>query len=451
MAVVEPLGPSGPAAGAPVASAGYRRYALGLLLVVYMFNFLDRQIVNILAEPIREELKLQDWQLGMLTGVSFALFYTVLGLPIARWAERGNRAWIIAGSIAVWSAFTVACGLARSFPTLLLARIGVGVGEAGCTPPAHSLITDSVPREKRASALAVYNLGNPIGSLLGLAIGAVIADQFGWRAAFLIVGAPGLILALLVAFTLREPRRTGHVEAAEPPTLGEAIRELRSKRSFWMIAYGVAAIAFIGYGHVAFFGSFYMRNHRPELDLLAAQVGGYFGAELGALGLLGPMLGVLIGVSGGIGAWLGGQIADRAASRDLRGYVSVPAVAALIGAPFFVAAMLAGSALLSLLLLVVPILLNSLWYGPIYAGVQGLVQPRTRATAAAVLLFIANLIGLGLGPLTLGLFSDLLADQGGLGEANGLRWALLLSGSVSLLVAWCFWSARKTIREEMVS
>jgi MFS family permease len=455
MSIVDAPAPlTSPASSPPAVSDGYRRYALGLLLVIYTLNFLDRQIVNILAEPIKQDLGLQDWQLGMLTGLSFALFYTILGLPIARLAERGNRAWIIATAVAVWSAFTVACGLAQNFAQLLLARIGVGVGEAGCTPPAHSLISDYTPREKRASALAVYNMGVPIGSLLGLAIGAIIADQYGWRTAFLLVGTPGLLIAALTFFTLREPRREAAALAAEPvapPSFGEALRELRSKRSFWYIAFGVAFIAFLGYGHIAFYGSFYIRNHGPQLNALAAQAGAVFGTELGALAFLGPALGILIGVAGVIGTWLGGQIADRAASRDLRAYVSVPAVAVLLGAPFFFAAMLVDDALLSLSLLAVPTLLNSLWYGPIYAGVQGLVQPRTRATAAAVLLFVANLIGLGLGPLAVGALSDILANQAGLGEAAGLRWALLLSGVIGLLVAFCFWSARRTIREEMVS
>ena len=433
------------------ASEGYRRYALVLLLALYTLNFLDRQIINILAESIKQDLKLQDWQLGLLTGLTFALFYTVLGLPIARLAERGDRVLIISIAVAVWSAFTVACGLAQNFVQLSLARLGVGVGEAGCTPPAHSLITDITPKDKRASALAFYNMGVPLGSLLGLAVGAIIADQYGWRTAFLVVGAPGLLLAVLTIFTLREPRRgQPQPTGADAPNLKAAIAELRSKRAFWRICLGVAFLSFLGYGHIAFYGSFYMRAHGAELQGLADQVGGALGMQLGALGFLGPALGLIIGIFGAFGTWLGGQIADRAAKRDLRAYVSVPAIAVLAGAPFFWAAMLADSAAVSLFLLAVPTLLNSLWYGPVYAGVQGLVQPRTRATAVAVLLFIANLIGLGLGPLAVGLLSDTLANSG-LGEAEGLRWSLLLSSGIGLLVSYCFWTARKTFREEMVS
>jgi MFS family permease len=436
-----------------VVAPSYRTYALSLLLGIYTLNFLDRQIVNILAEPIKQELGLQDWQLGMLTGLSFALFYTVLGLPIARLAERGNRVAIISVAVAVWSAFTVACGLAQSFTQLLLARIGVGVGEAGCTPPAHSLITDYTPKEKRASALAFYSMGVPIGSLLGLAMGAVIADQFGWRVAFLVAGLPGLLLAAVAWFTLKEPRKAAAaastVGAETAPSFGEALRELRSKKTFWRVAMAAALISFIGYAHVAFFGSFFLRVHGPALEGLADRVGGALGMELGALGFLGPALGLMIGLSGALGTWLGGQIADRAAQKDIRAYMSVPALAVLAGLPFFVAAMLVADPLWALLLLVLPTLFNSLWYGPVYAAVQGMVQPRTRATAVAVLLFVVNLIGLGLGPLLVGLLSDALAVS--MGPADGLRWAIILSGLIGVLVAGFFWSARGSVREEMVS
>ncbi|MGP1275131.1 MAG: MFS transporter, partial [Caulobacterales bacterium] len=192
MPVTQPLAPSA------------RRYAVGMLLVIYIFNFLDRQIVNILAEPIKLELGVADWQLGMLTGLAFALFYTVLGIPIARYAEKADRVKIISAAVGVWSLFTIACGLAGNFIQLLLARIGVGVGEAGCSPPAHSLITDYTPKEERASALAFYSMGIPLGSLAGMALGGLIADAYGWRMAFFVAGAPGIILAVMAFLTLPE-------------------------------------------------------------------------------------------------------------------------------------------------------------------------------------------------------------------------------------------------------
>ena len=195
-------------------TGGSVRVTLWILLIVYIFNFIDRQIVNILAEPIRMELGLSDTQIGLMTGLAFALFYTVLGLPIARFSDRSttNRPWLIGGALAIWSAMTALCGLAQNFAQLLLARIGVGVGEAGCTPPAHSLIADLVEPSKRASALAFYALGIPVGTLLGMFIGGLLADAVGWRNAFLIVGLPGLILAIIVFTTLKDPRRTGLVK-----------------------------------------------------------------------------------------------------------------------------------------------------------------------------------------------------------------------------------------------
>ena len=427
---------------------GYRSYALWLLLGIYTLNFLDRQVVNILAEPIKQELGLKDWQLGALTGLAFAVFYTFLGIPIARLADRANRPMIIAGALAIWSGFTVACGLATNFVHLLFARIGVGVGEAGCSPPSHSLITDYTPKEKRASALAFYSMGIPLGSLAGMALGGLVADAHGWRVAFFVAGAPGIVLAIIAALTLKEPRKALAAaqakQAGEAPSFGEAMKELATKKSFWLIAFAGSGISFIGYGHLAFYGSFFFRNHGPQLAELAANLGG-----LGPAGFLGTALGLIIGVFGATGTFLGGQIADRAAKKDIRAYVSVPATAGILGIPFFLVAMTTDNAALALGMLALPTLLNSLWYGPVFAAVQSLVQPRTRATAAAVLLFIINLIGLGLGPLFVGLLSDTLARS--MGEAEGVRWALLLSASVGLISALLFWLARKTIREEIVS
>ncbi len=431
------------------ASAGYRRYALALLVAIYTLNFLDRQIVNILAEPIKQELGLKDWQLGMLTGLSFALFYTTLGIPIARLAERGDRVKIISAAVAVWSYFTVVCGLAQGFTLLLLARIGVGIGEAGCTPPANSLISDITPREKRASALATYNLGNPIGTLLGLALGAVVAEAFGWRAAFLLVGAPGLLLAAVAWFTLREPRRDKSTAVGAAPPFRDALRELASKRSFPLICLGVAGLAFTGYAHVAFFGSFYLRNHAEGLAALAAAVNGALGTQFGVLAFVGLALGGIIGIAGGVGAWLGGQLVDRFGREDERAHVTVPAVGLLLAAPFAISALLAPDTGLSLLLLAPALVCSSLWFGGIYSVTQSLVRPQTRATAVAVLLLVANLIGLGCGPVALGTLSDVLAAS--MGEAEGLRWAMVAVAIGGVLGGLSFLAARRTVRAEVVS
>jgi predicted MFS family arabinose efflux permease len=429
--------PAATAPGGAGLSKGYVNYALGLLLVIYSLNFLDRQIVNILAEPIKKDLGLTDTQLGLLTGLAFAIVYTVLGIPIARYADRpnSNRVWVIAIALSVWSAFTALCGLAQNYLQLLAARIGVGVGEAGCTPPAHALISDKVAPEKRASALALYSMGVPIGSLLGLAIGGAIAATLGWRWGFILVGLPGLLLALITVATLKEPRRLAAEQTianARPAgSFASAVRELGRKQAYWWACLAAAAISFLGYGQIAFLGSFYARVHEMPI------------------GQIGLLLGLMIGISGVIGTFAGGQIADAAARRDTRAYMTVPAVAIILGGPFFVWAMLNDDPMMSIGLLAIPTALNSLWYGPVYAAVQSIVPPRLRATAVAIMLFIVNMIGLGLGPLTMGLVSDYFATAMGYGPAEGLRWALLTTALVGLIALVSFLMARRTIREEL--
>lgn len=424
---------------------------MGVLLLIYVVNFVDRQVVNILAEPIKRDLGLLDWQVGAMSGLAFALFYTILGLPIARLAERGHRPYIIAVALALWSGFTALCGVTQNFAQLLLARVGVGVGEAGCTPPAHSLITDYVPKEQRASALAFYSMGTPIGGLVGMALGGLIADAYGWRMAFVVCGLPGIILAALVALTLVEPRlraigaelkaRTQAMRDAKP--FAESLTTLRRKRTFWLIAFAAAIKAFIGYGHAPFAASFFYRVHGQEISALAAN----FGLQSG--GFLGLALGLMAGIGGAIGAFAGGMIADKFGGRDYRAYVSVPAVASLIIIPFYFLALLSSSALVALGVLFFGAVLGTLWYGPVYATAQTIVPPHMRATASAVMLFVINLVGLGLGPLAVGALSDTLAIGFGLGEAEGVRWAMLISALAGLVAAVLFWTARRYIREEM--
>ncbi|MFC4725365.1 spinster family MFS transporter [Glycocaulis abyssi] len=443
-----------PPPGIPVTqplAPGARRYAIGMLLVIYIFNFLDRQIVNILAEPIKIELGLADWQLGMLTGLAFAAFYTVLGIPIARYAEKADRLKIISVAVAVWSAFTIACGLAANFTQLLLARIGVGVGEAGCSPPAHSLITDYTPKEERASALAIYSMGIPLGSLAGMALGGLIADVWGWRAAFFVAGAPGIILAVMAFLTLPEPRRglEKKVVPVKGPSFGDALKELKSKKSFWWISIGAALSAMVGYGHIAFYGSFYLRNHGEGLTAMAASVNEMIGVSFGPIGFVGTALGLIIGVCGAAGTFLGGVLADRAARKNVAGYATVPAIAGLVTVIPFIAAMLVDNVALSFLILALPVFAGAIWYGPIFASAQSLVHPQTRATAAAVLLFIINLIGLGLGPLLVGTFSDIFAQT--MGAAEGIRWSMVTFGGVGGIASIAFFLAARTLKDEVVA
>jgi MFS family permease len=430
-------------------SAGYTRYAMFLLLGIYIVNFLDRSVVNILAEPIKEELHLADWQLGMMSGLAFALFYTILGIPIARLAERSNRPIIIGTATAVWSGFTMLSGTASSFIQLIAYRIGVGVGEAGCTPPAHSLIADYVPKEKRASALAFYSMGTPLGGLLGLVMGGLIADAYGWRAAFLVAGLPGIFFALLTWFTLKEPRKLLGIQSekimANQASFGETMKYLLAKKTFWLIAVAAAIKAFIGYGHGPFTASFFMRVHTEEVAALASLFG------LKSIGFLGLALGIMGGVAGTISSIIGGIVADRYAKTDLRGYVTVPAIASVLAIPVYCIAVSVPSASVALWILVINGLMGSLWYGPVYAIGQSIVPPHMRATTAAILLFIINLIGLGLGPLAVGFLSDFMANGVGLGSAQGVRWALMISSFAGLVAFGLFWTARKTIREEMES
>ena len=382
-----------------------------------------------------------------MSGFAFAIFYTVLGVPIARLAERRNRPLIIAGALAAWSAFTVLCGMAQNFVQLILFRIGVGVGEAGCTPPAHSLISDYTPKEKRASALAFYSMGVPLGSLLGMAMGGIIADAYGWRVAFFIAGAPGILLAVIVAFTLRETRSTlAHDVAAAKaiqPSFAEGMKLLAGKRTFWLLAFAAALKSFISYGHAPFTASYFLRNHGPEVAELASRLG------LQSVGFLGLAIGLISGIFGAISSLIGGWIADKTAAGDVRNIVLAPVIAVTISVPVFIAALLVDSVPLALTILIVPYLLNYFWYGPVYSTVQGIVPPNMRATAAAILLLIVNLIGLGLGPLAVGIASDIFAGPMGMGEAEGIRWALISAACVGLLSGVLFLMARKTIREDL--
>jgi len=421
-----------------------------ILLLVYTVNFLDRQIVVILAEPIKNDLGISDTQIGLLTGLAFGLVYCGLGLPLARLADRANRVWIIGASLAVWSGFTLLCGRASNFTTLVAARVGVGVGEAGCVPTAHALIADYTPKEKRASALAFFAMGTPLGSLLGLAMGGVIADAYGWRAAFFVAGVPGLILAAVVFFTLKEPRNAMTAAAAQTArdaqmSFGATLKYLAGKQTFWFIAFGASVKSFIGYGHAPFTAAFFLRVHGEEVAGLADRVG------LQSVGFLGIVLGLLLGISATLSSYAGGAIADRFGARDLRAYGSVPAVASLISIPFLIVAMLVDSAVLAMALLIPVYLVSALWYGPVYASAQSLVPPQMRATSASIMLFIINMVGLGLGALVVGALSDFFNKGLGLGSAEGVRWALIVSACFGLVAALLFWLARRRIREEMVS
>ena len=412
---------------------GTRRYVLGVLVVVYTTNFIDRQILSILLEPIKAELLLSDTQLGMLTGFAFALFYATLGIPIARFADRSNRRNVIALALTVWSAMTALSGLAQNYWHLLAARIGVGVGEAGCSPPAHSMLSDYYPPERRATALGIYSIGIPLGILFGFSIGGWMAEIFGWRTAFFLVGVPGLLLALVMRFTVKEPVRgmsEGRTAAVDQPSIGETVRTLWSRRSFRHLAFGGALTAFVGYGWVTWMPSFLIRSH-----------------ELG-MGEAGTWLGLIFGIPGGIGIAVGGYLADRLGGWDPRWYLWVVAVTLLLATPFAIGVFYAPTAAGALVFLVFPVLLGNCYQATTFSQTQGLVSLRMRAVAAAFLLFVLNIIGLGAGPQAVGIVSDLLADRFG---ADSLRYSLLAFSFVNVWAAFHYWMAGRYLPADLAA
>ena len=416
-----------------VFSPAVRNYALGVLVVVYTFNFIDRQILSILLEPIKQDLGLSDSALGMLTGFAFALFYATLGIPIARFADRSNRRNLIAWALAIWSAMTAVSGLAQNFWHLLLARIGVGVGEAGCSPPAHSMLADYFPTENRATALGIYSLGIPFGILFGFIAGGWLNEFFGWRVAFFIVGVPGLLLAILVRFTLREPPRgmaEGRVADEEQPTIMETFRFLWSKRSFRHMAVGGGLTAFVGYGVITWVPSFLIRS---------------YGMNTGDVG---TYLGLILGIPGGIGIALGGYLADRYGARDTRWYLWIVSVALIASTPLFFGVYLSNTAFASLMFLILPILLGNFYQATTFSQTQGLVSLRMRSVAAAVLLFILNMIGLGAGPQAVGILSDILQPSYG---DESLRYALLMLSTVQIWAAYHYYQAGKSLKDDLVT
>ena len=412
------------------------RLTFWVLLVVYTLNFLDRQILNILAEPIKGELGLSDTQLGLLAGPAFAVFYAVLGIPIARYADRSttNRVSLISVSLAIWSAMTVLCGFAQNFWQLALARIGVGVGEAGCTPSAHSLISDTVAPEKRASAIAFYGMGVPIGTLLGLVIGGVVNDIWGWRVALMLVGAPGLVVALVLPFLLRDPRRFGLMKGdivpvgLPPIPVREAVAEIFTSRAYVLLLVAASFAAFLSYGKGLWTLSLFIRSH------------GMTTTEVGLIGA------ATLGVAGIFGTWLGGWAADRFGHTNRRHILTLPAVGMAVAAPIQFFGYGAHIWWVAGLLILVPTILNAAYYGPAYACVQGLVRKELRAVAASVMLFGQNLIGLGLGPFIFGALSDWLQPMAG---TESVRWVLFGAAWLGFIPAFFFWRASLRLNVEL--
>ena len=358
---------------------------LGVLLIAYIFNFLDRQILGILAQPIKADLNLTDTEFGAIGGLAFALLYSVLGIPLAYLADKTSRSAVIAGSLAVWSGFTALCGTAHGYWQLFLYRLGVGIGEAGGVAPSYALIADYYPPQRRARALAIFSLGIPIGLALGTLIGAYIAHAVNWRAAFIAMGVAGVILAPILRFVVRDLPRA---PSANPAPLAAVFPMLARKPAFWLLAFGASASSLCGYGLALWTPSVLMRSF--GMDLLTT----------------GNFLASLVFIGGCAGVFAGGWFADRLGQADRGWYAKLPAIAWLITAPTFVAGFLAPNLWLAWILLLIPNALNILWLGPVTTAVQHLVPAPMRATASATFLLINNLVGLGIGPLLIGGLSE---------------------------------------------
>ncbi len=405
-----------------VISDDQRRYTLFMLVVVFTSSHVDRQIMGILGQPIKESLMISDTQLGLLSGIMFALFYATLGMPMAMWADRNNRRNLIAFSVFLWSLMTALCGMASNFLQLLLLRIGVGVGEAGSNPPSHSMIADLYPPERRATAMAIFGTGVNWGILLGFLVGGWVNEFFGWRAAFLIVGVPGIALALLVRFTVPEPPRGMAATASRDPLPSAALPQAPPFREVvrFMAGHGIlrhlifasALVAFAGYAAVIWVPVYLVRIH-----------------GLGT-GMVGTYLALIVGFGGAAGILLAGRLADRlSATRGAQWLPWIVALANLLSLPLLLWTFLAPTAQGALLGFAVPAMLATVYVAPSFALIQNEVPVPMRAVAAAINLFITNIIGLGLGPFSVGFFSDVFAP--GAGEES-LRYGLMVTG-VALL------------------
>lgn len=423
-------------AGSPAVtiSKSYRRYALGVLLLGYISSYVDRQIMGVVLPAIKAEFLLADWQLGFLSGIAFAIFYATLGMPIAFLADRSSRRNIIAAAIAIWSLMTAACAFVTGFGTLALARIGVGVGEAGSSPPSHSMIADLYPAEERNGALAIYALGVYLGTMIAFAVGAFVVGQYGWRAAFLLVGLPGLAIAALVRFTLIEPPR-GHSDGVAPQADKEidwseisgqiiaGFKHIWSDRASFHTIMGVTLISFVGYGGAVWGFSFFIRSFQMSYE------------ETGVF------LALVVGIFGATGAILGGKLADHMGAKDARWAPWIVAVAKLVAAPIILAFFLVEKEL-ALWLYVPMTVLGAFYLGPSFAMIQSRAPLAMRTTISSIMLFILNIIGLGFGPQLVGILSDLLEPTYGI---ESLRYALLLTSFISLWGAYHYYLAGKAL------
>jgi predicted MFS family arabinose efflux permease len=418
-------------APAPLITDRQRRMALVLLFLVSLFNYGDRNMIGVLVPSIKADLNLSDTQIGFITGIAFSLFYALMGIPIARLADTLSRRSVVATALAVWSAMTAACGLAQNFVQLALARVMVGVGEAGATPPSHAIIADLFPKARRAMAISVYSFGSPAGVIVAYLVGAWITETWGWRVCLFAFGIPGLFVALILWRFLPDPPR-GHSESPDEAVpaakLGEALRHLMRRPAFVHNAIASGLFSFLWFGLLSWSPSFFTRSH---------------GMSIGAVG---AWLALALGVAQLIGAWAGGYFGDRLGRRDIRWYPRLCAIVMLASTPFYLVVFLADNAMLAILTLALPVMLSVMQGGPQHWITQAVAGPRMRATAAALYLLIVNLIS-GLGAQTIGVLSDALAPTYGVDSLGCALLIVCLIGSV--WPALHFWLIARTLERDV--
>jgi predicted MFS family arabinose efflux permease len=418
----------------PDFSRGLRAYTVGLLTLIYTANYLDRQIVAILLPAIKADLSLSDTQLGILTGLAFGIFYATLGIPIAYLADRASRKKIIITCLSLFSLMTFLCGLAQNYVQLLLARIGVGIGEAGTSPPSHAIIADMYAPSERATPLAIFALGINLGLFVAFLAGGWIGDNYGWRLAIQIVALPGFGLALIAYFTLRDPPRGMSDASPARGGVGDAPPFMETFVYMWRlpalrhILIASTLIIIVGYGAVAWLPSYFIRVH----GMSATQVGG--------------ILALMIGLGGGLGTALGGIVADRLGKKDVRWNVWLVGLVTIAATPFSVAGYVTSDTQIALLLLILPFCIGALYFGPTLAMLHTLVKPEMRSLSSAILLFINNIFGLGLGPLSVGLLSDWLSPTYG---PQGLGYGLAIMSIFGLWGSAHYLLAGRTLREDV--
>ena len=419
-------------------------YALAMLFIVMMLNFLDRQVIAILAEPVKRDLGLSDTQLGLMSGLSFAVFYTTLAIPVAALADRWNRSKIIAIALAIWSAMTVLCGFAANFVQLFLARIGVGIGEAGSVPASHSLISDLFPPERRAGALGMFGMAIPIGAFIAFAGGGWIVENVSWRAAFMAAGAPGLLVAVLIWITVRDPRGNIALRQALQPdpnrlSLKSGLAALSGKSAYWHIIAAGTLVQFVAYGFGSFYGSFFVRVHGM----------GY--AELGW------KLGLMVGITGGFASWIGGLASNRLLKRSMAAPLNVNGLLLAFSVGPAIYGLYTPSENFALVMFAAPVFAASYYFGSTFAAIQTLARDETRAFAVALYSLIASLIVLGLGPVFVWIVSDLFASYAtnsksdAQSEAYGLRQAITLLLLGNLWAGAHYWFAGRRMASDAQS